>query len=454
MQKQYMAVIQAGGRGTRMRELTKDKIPKPMILLNGKPMIQWQIENIRRYGILDFVIITGHLGEKIQEYFGDGSRLGVHIRYIQETTPLGSAGALYYLKAMGVKDESFLFVYADVMFDIDWERMISFYESRQGEAVLAVHPNSHPGDSDLIVLDDMQRVTAVKSKNNVRNEWYDNCVNAGIFILSGSVLQYLEKAAYMDLEQGLLKPLIEKGLVFGYRTSEYMKDAGTIIRFQAVCKEQADGIWRKKNLKNRQKCVFLDRDGTVNRFCGLVDKEELLVLEEHVVEAVRMLNDSDFLVIVVTNQPAVARGMCNMEDIRQSHRKMQTLLGEQNAYLDDIVFCPHHPDKGFAGEDPAYKILCSCRKPATGMLDQMVQKYNIDLKNSYMVGDSTVDIQTGRNAGTKTILLRTGMGGQDERYRVTPDYIVDNLKIAAGIVLGDEGESTCMKGKVETIQRS
>lgn len=438
MQKQYMAVIQAGGRGTRMLDLTGDRIPKPMLLLNGKPMIQWQIENISRCGIRDFVIITGHLGEKIQEYFGSGRRLGVRIRYIREREPLGSAGALFYLKDMGVgADDHFLFVYADVMFDIDWDRMIGFYESRQGQAVLLVHPNAHPGDSDLVVLDNEQCVVAVMPKNGVRDGWYDNCVNAGVYILSGRIPQQMEKAGYADLEQGVLKPLIAGGQVFGYHTPEYVKDVGTIARFQAACGEQAKGVWERKNLRNRQKCVFLDRDGTLNQFCGLLADEEKLALEDDVAEAVRMLNGSEFLVIVVTNQPVVARGMCSMEDIRRIHRKLQTLLGEQGAYLDDIAFCPHHPDKGFQGENPLYKISCRCRKPDIGMLEQMVVRYNIDLGRSYMVGDSTLDIQTGRNAGTKTILLRTGQGGRDGRYTVTPDFIADDLRIAVKYILED-----------------
>lgn len=435
MKKQYTAVIQAGGMGKRMLELTQNHIPKPMLMLNGKPMIQWQIENIYRYGIHDFVIIIGHLGKKIQEYFGNGSKLGVHIRYIEETTPLGSAGALYYLKEMGMEMGSFLLVYGDVMFDIDWNKMIAFHEVNQAQATMLVHPNTHPTDSDLVILDDRHRVVAVKSKNSVRNGWYDNCVNAGLYILSKSILQNMDTAEYIDLEQGLLEPLMRQKQVYGYQTPEYVKDAGTVLRFQAACKEQAAGIWRKKNLENKQKCVFLDRDGTINRFCGLLDQEEQLVLEEHAAEAVRILNASEFLVILITNQPVVARGMCSVEDVDRIHRKLQTLLGEQGAYLDDIEFCPHHPDKGFPEENLQYKVICNCRKPAIGLLEKMMRKYNIDMAQSYMVGDSTVDIQTGCNAGTKTILLKTGLGGQDQRYKVKPDFVADNLMAAAEMIL-------------------
>lgn len=434
MKRNYVAVIQAGGKGTRMLELTKDEIPKPMLQLNGKPMIQWQIENIREYGICDFVIIVGHLGEKIEEYFGDGSALGVHISYIYEKEPLGSAGSLFYFKNI-IQTTDFLLIFGDVMFDLDWNRMISFHESKNGLATLLVHPNSHPQDSDLVVLDAEQCVVGIDSKNNKRDYWYDNCVNAGLYILSADVLNDIDKPVKTDLEQDLLKPLISEKKVYGYQTPEYVKDAGTVSRYHLACKEQRLGIWSKKNLSNKQKCVFLDRDGTINKFCGLLSKEEQFELEEGVADAIRKLNSSEYLVIVVTNQPVVARGMCEIADVERIHQKMQVLLGEQGAFLNDIVFCPHHPDKGYPEENPLYKISCNCRKPEIGMIKQMVKKYNIDVTQSYMVGDSTVDMLTGKNAGLKTILVETGQAGRDGKYEVIPDYIAQTLEDAIDVIL-------------------
>ena len=417
MKSNYTAVIQAGGKGTRLTPLTHDKIPKPMLLLNGKPMLQWQIENVSRYGIKKFVIIIGHLGEKIKEHFEDGSRFGVHITYIEEKEPLGSAGSLFYLKNR-IQDQPFLLIFGDVMFDLAWDRMIDFHESRDSTATLLVHPNSHPYDSDLILMDHEDHIIGMDSKTNIRKGWYDNCVNAGIYILSGSILQKLKAPVKMDLEKDLLKPLIGKGHIYGYRTPEYVRDAGTVERFQAVQKAQKDGVWSTKNLSNVQRCVFLDRDGTINKHKGLLSKEEELELEPCAAEAVRLINESGYLAIVVTNQSVVARSMCGIDDIERIHRKLAVLLGEQGAYLDDIAFCPHHPDKGYPEENPEYKITCRCRKPETGMLDDMIEKYNIDCSQSYMIGDSTIDIQTGINAGLHTILVHTGVAGTDAKYDV------------------------------------
>ena len=289
MRKDYVAVIQAGGQGSRMRELTRDLIPKPMLKLNGKPMIQWQIENISEYGIHEFILIVGHLGKKIQEYFGDGSRFGVHIRYIEERIPLGSAGALYYLKKEMLPD-NFLLIYADVMFCMDWNRMIKFHESNLGKATLLVHPNAHPFDSDLLVLDADNRVKGIDSKLNKRNYWYENCVNAGIYILSSDILRGIEVPGKLDLEKDLLVPLMTQNQAYGYRTPEYVKDAGTPERFRKAEREQAAGVWERKCLDRKQVCVFLDRDGTLNRYDGLIYQEEQFELEEGAAEAVRFFN--------------------------------------------------------------------------------------------------------------------------------------------------------------------
>lgn len=438
MTRNETAVIQAGGRGTRMRELTKDRIPKPMLPLNGKPLLQWQIEGLAECGVREFVVIIGHLGGKIREYFGDGSRLGVRIRYIEETEPLGSAGALYYLKDMNIGPR-FLMIFGDVVFSLDWDRMIRFHEERGAEATLLVHPNAHPYDSDLLILDGQDRVLGMDSKKNTRDYWYENCVNAGLYVLSAEILNRFTEPRKTDLERDVLSPLMGEGRVFGYRTPEYVKDAGTVERFNRASQEQLRGVWERKNLKRRQRCVFLDRDGTINRYNGLISREEQFELEEGAAKAVRMLNEAGYLAIVVTNQPVVARGLCGIETVRAIHRKMQTLLGREGAYLDDIAFCPHHPDRGYPEENPAYKIVCGCRKPATGMIDGMVEKYHIDVSRSFMVGDSTVDIQTGKNAGLSTILLSTGQAGRDGRYDVQPERRArDLVEAAAAILKGEE----------------
>lgn len=434
MLENYVAVIQAGGKGTRLKSLTKDEIPKPLLKINGKPMVEWQIENARKCGIQNFVLIVGYLGEKIKEYFQDNIGLGVYLTYIEEKEPLGSAGALYYLKNT-LHYDNFILFFGDVMFDMDLERMVRFHEKHNALATLAVHPNTHPDDSDLVMMNDTGQIMGFDAKTNDRSYWYKNLVNAGIYVLSAKLLTHQSKLQKLDLENDLIFPVIETGRVYGYHTTEYIKDAGTPERFNEVSQEQKNGLWEMKNLGKKQKCIFLDRDGTLNVYKGLLANIDEFELEKNAAEAVKLINKNGYLAIVATNQPAVARGMCELSDIKHIHRKMEVLLGRQGAYLDDLVFCPHHPDKGFPEENVNYKISCTCRKPDTGMIIQMVQKHNIDLSESYMIGDTTVDIQTGINAGLKTVLVKTGQAGMDRKYDIKADFEADNVLEAVKLIL-------------------
>lgn len=428
----------AGGKGTRLQAITKDEIPKPMAPVAEKPILQWQLECLREQGITEVVLIIGHLGAKIQEFFGDGRGFGMKIRYIEETVPLGTAGALSALPPL-LTDDSFFLIFGDVLFDIDLARMMEFHREKQAAATLFVHPNSHPFDSDLVVCDDTGKVQRFDSKHNVRTEWYRNCVNAGFYVLEKAVCEKIQRGTKVDLEKELFTEMIKSGeLIYAYRSSEYIKDVGTVERIAAAEEELRNGYPAKRSLRKKQKAIFLDRDGTVNRKNGLIYREEQFELEDGVADAIRRINQSGYLAILVTNQPVVARGLCSIEDVENIHKKLETLLGREGVYLDDIRFCPHHPDKGYPEENPVYKIPCHCRKPDIGMLEDCADKYNIDLGKSWMVGDTTMDIQTGKNAGTRTALVLTGDGGKDGKYVAVPDIVCRDLGQAVKMILEED----------------
>lgn len=429
------AVVMAGGKGTRLREITRDEIPKPMAPIGGKPILQRQIETLREQGITRFILIIGHLGSRIKDYFQDGSAFGVHISYVEEHTPLGTAGALPRVLPL-LDEDCFFLAFGDVLFEIDLERMLMFHREHKAVATLFIHPNTHPYDSDLVICEENGKVLGFDSKHNSREDWYHNCVNAGLYLLDRAVCRRCPPDIRMDLEKDLLASMIEGGIpVCGYRSSEYVKDVGTVERIRRAEEELLSGFVSRRSLKHKQKAIFLDRDGTINRKNGLIFRESQLELEEGAAQAVRRINGSGYLAVVVTNQPVVARGLCSVEDVDRLHCKLETLLGQEGAYLDDIYFCPHHPDKGYPEENPDYKIPCRCRKPDTEMLEWCAEKYNIDLSASWMIGDTTVDVQTGKNAGTKTALVLTGDGGRDGKYPAVPDLICRNLLEAVCAIL-------------------
>lgn len=206
----------------------------------------------------------------------------------------------------------------------------------------------------------------------------------------------LQKPEKLDLDRQVLKPLLEDGLLYGYQSPEYVKDMGTPERYEMVQRDIRSGLVSAKNLANPQKAVFLDRDGTINKYVGFLRFTEQMELLPQAAQAIRKLNEAGWLVILATNQPVLARGEVSEEELTEIHNKMETLLGKEGAYVDAIYYCPHHPDKGFAGERPEYKIECSCRKPKPGLLFRAAQDYHIDLKESWMVGDSAADMGAGK----------------------------------------------------------
>lgn len=398
-------VIMAGGRGTRISSVAPD-IPKPMIMINGRPVLQYIIESIRDQGFTDFIITVSYLGNVIEDYFGDGSRFGVNISYYHEDSPLGNAGALFYLKDELTED--FLLLNGDAVFDIDLKRFIDFHFSKGGTATIFTHPNSHPYDSGLIISDSDNRVIEWLAKEDERPKYYKNRVNAGIHVLSPKALEAIEladKNHKVDLDRNILKPLGKKGELFCYDSPEYVKDMGTPDRLNAVLNDVREGKVGARNLKNKQKAVFLDRDGTINKYVGFLTDIDDFELLPGAAEAIRKINDSGYLAIVVTNQPVIARGEVTVPELNAIHNKMDTLLGEKGAYIDALYYCPHHPDSGFDGEIKELKIKCACRKPNPGMLKTASDDYNIDLERSWIVGDGMNDVLAGKNAGVRPILI-------------------------------------------------
>lgn len=427
------AVIMAGGKGTRLQDIAKD-IPKPMVSFSGKPILEYQILNLKKYGLTDIIIITGYLGYVIEEYFGDGDKFGVNISYIREEIPLGTCGALYYLKE--TLTENFILLFGDIFIDINFDLMINFHKKKKAQGTLLVHPNSHPYDSDLIVMDEDNRLTGWIRKNTPRDTDYANIVNAGIYVFSFEILKNISKPEKMDLEKDLILSMINQNKpIFGYKTTEYVKDMGTPNRYLSVKADFENGICSARNLSNKQKCIFLDRDGTINVHKGFINKPELIELYQEVPEAIRIINSSGYLCIVITNQPVIARGECSSETLKLINNRIDTLLGEVGAYIDDLFYCPHHPDKGYEGEVPELKISCECRKPGIGLILQAAEKYNIDLSKSWIIGDTTLDIMTGINAEVKTCQVMTGEGGKDTKYKAKPDIIGENLLDCVNIIM-------------------
>jgi D-glycero-D-manno-heptose 1,7-bisphosphate phosphatase len=349
----------------------------------------------------------------ITAYF-DKSPYKKYLRYYTETEPLGTAGALFnFLDELG---DSFFLINGDILFDVDFERIAAYHREKNALATLVSHPNSHPYDSALLVTDGEGRLIQWITREEPRG-YYHNRVNTGIHLFEKELWLRAQKIITqkkVDLDRDILKPLLGTGGIFAYDTPEYIKDMGSPDRYHQVERDVKTGLAAARNLANPQRAVFLDRDGTINALTGFVTRPEDFTLLPGVAEAIKGINNSGYMAIVITNQPVIARGECSPEELEIIHQKMESDLGKEGAYIDALFYCPHHPDKGFPGERPEYKIDCSCRKPKPGMILEAAAKYHIDLASSWMVGDDVRDILAGKAAGCRTALISAGPGRAPE----------------------------------------
>jgi len=426
-------VILAGGKGTRLKEVSGN-LPKPMVPVLGKPLLQHLIEQCVEYGITDIKLLVSYKKEVIEDYFGDGDQYGATIQYIVEDTPRGTAGAL--MDALPELDEQFLVVYGDTFFDIDLGSFWKFHQDQAGDASIFLHPNDHPHDSDLVEVNSDLQVQKIHPYPH-DNQWRQNLVNAAVYMFNKGALQGVDFVSDRpDIAKELFPLMLEsKKKLYGYISTEYIKDMGTPKRLSKVERDVNSGKVKSLKKQTPKMAIFLDRDGTINQEVNHLSSQEQFELIDGVGEAICQINAAGILAVVVTNQPVIARGELEESELKVIHNKMDTLLGRHGAYIDRLYYCPHHTDSGFEGEIKALKFDCDCRKPKIGLFTQAKNDLNIVLEKSWVVGDSARDILAAQNAGMKSVLVRTGHAGKDGSYEVTPDFVAKDLREAVKLIL-------------------
>ena len=434
-------VILAGGKGTRLKEVSGN-LPKPMVPVLGKPLLQHLIEQCVEYGITDIKLLVSYKKEVIEDYFGDGDQYGATIQYIVEDTPRGTAGAL--MDALPELDEQFLVVYGDTFFDIDLGSFWKFHQDHAGDASIFLHPNDHPHDSDLVEVNSDFQVQKIHPYPH-DSQWRQNLVNAAVYMFNKNALQGIDFVSDRpDIAKELFPLMLEsKKKLYGYISTEYIKDMGTPKRLSKVERDIDSGKVKSLKKQTPKMAIFLDRDGTINQEVNHLSNQEQFELIDGVGEAICQINVAGILAVVVTNQPVIARGELKESELKVIHNKMDTLLGGQGAYIDRLYYCPHHTDSGFEGEIEALKFDCDCRKPKIGLFTQAKKDLNIVLEKSWVIGDSTRDILAAQNAGMRSILVRTGHAGKDSSYEVTPDFVAKDLSEAVKLVLKEIGQYDC-----------
>jgi len=419
-------VILAGGKGTRMSPYSN--LAKSLHLIQNKSILERQIEFFVEKGFRSFLLLLGEKSpEIIQEVEKINLEFGVDVKFLIETYPLGTGGAL--LNAYDFLDEQFILILGDVIIEANLDELVKSIEHDDIDFALFYHPSSHPRDSDLLKLNYYQIIDEVLTKPRDRGI-FRNHGNAGCYAFKKKTLvdsaKKIKGNSQIDLDRQLIPDLVNSGFIGkGVRNTGFIQDCGTPERHQYVNLK-----WNE--IENRsivRPAIFLDRDGTINKLNGFITKLEQIEVFEDAPPFISLMNKLNFWVIVVTNQPVIARGDVTYEMLDKFHAKIESIIFDGGGIIDDFFFCPHHPDAGFIGELADLKISCKCRKPEIGLVEQACARYPINLKNSWMIGDTWRDCELAKNVGMNFI----GIASHDSD-EINSNY-VKTLSEAARIIL-------------------
>jgi len=428
------AVVLAGGRGLRLAGDAQP--PKPLTPLNGLPVLDHILGQLAHHGVTEALVLTGWRAAEIAAALGDGARHGLRVRCVAESAPLGTAGAVR--AARELLHDRFVVAYGDLIFDLDLSAMLRAHLAAGALATLAVHPNDHPFDSDRVVTDSRGRVLRLVRPSEHAGAAVGALCNAAFYVVERAALSALpdDGAAY-DFAHDLFPRLLAAGeRLHAWRTAEYVKDMGTVERSARIAADLAAAVPARLRRAALKPALLCDRDGVLIEDRPYVTDAAELRLLPSAAPSLQRLNRARVLTALCTNQPVVARGQLDEEGLHALHRHLEGLLGAGGGWLDGLFVCPHHPDRGFAGERTDLKIRCDCRKPLPGLVFQAEAALGIDRRASVFVGDRTSDLVCARDAGVLGIGVLSGSGLRDGRHAIAAETpIVPSLAEATALML-------------------
>jgi len=393
-------VILAGGKGSRVSHLTDGKSKAEIKILKNKSIIGLQLDSLTKlkksiYILSNYKFIS--LKSEINKYQNN------NVKIIDEELRRGTAGCLKVLE--NIKSTVFLIIAGDLVFNMDFNKLLKFHLKKKSDCTLVVHPNNHPQDSDLVEVDKNSKVINFYNKSGNKKN-IRNLSLSGIFVIKKNVFKIIKKDKFQDFSKDIIPLMIKKKKkIFAYITREYIKDAGTPGRIAQVQSELKSFKYKMGNINKKIPAIFLDKDGVINRDNYNFKYQSIKIILPGVFEAIKKINQSGFLCILVTNQPAVAKGFVTLDKLKKDLDYLEYKLGLNNCFLDRIYFCPCHPDKGFVNEVRKFKRVCNWRKPNNGMLLQSRLDLNIDFKKSYMIGDTYNDYLAAKKTGVKFVAV-------------------------------------------------
>jgi histidinol-phosphate phosphatase family protein len=396
-------VVVAGGKGSRLKSYL-GSTPKILMKLNESTLLEMYVKKACEFKIQSILFLLHNGAEEvISEIKKIKKKYDIRINFLVEPEPLGTGGSLKYAEKF--LENEFILFYGDIYININLSNYLSFFEIDSARYAVFSHPNSHMYDSDIIEIGSNNEIVKFHRKPHDHKLRIRNNVNSGLYLIRKEVLSFAKDLpTKFDLDKELIPKLISSSVLGRtIRNLGIIKDLGTPERFLEF-----------KNNRNiqaisyKRPAIFLDRDGTINELNGFINHETQLKLYPEVPLSIRKFNELGFWVIVVTNQPVVARGEATPAKINAIHAEIDSQLSDHGAYVDDYFVCFHHPDKGFPGENKEFKIICECRKPKIGLINQATEKYPIDLNQSIIVGDTWRDELLAINSNIQFCQINRG----------------------------------------------
>jgi D,D-heptose 1,7-bisphosphate phosphatase len=384
------ALVLAGGLATRLGEAAAD-VPKCLQPVAGRPFIDHLLWDLRRQGVRRVVLCTGRLHEAVEAHVGDGTAFGVEAVYSLESEPLGTAGALA-LGSRSIEGEYVIAVNGDSLLDCNLlDLSLRLRAEPTADAVLALREVPDASRFGSVRLGPGGRIEAFAEKGSAG----PGLINGGVYCLRTARLRGLP-IAVSSLESDVFPALAAAERLLGAVSDAFFVDIGLPESLAAA--QTPVAAWRRKP------CAFLDRDGVINEDVGHLHAPDEFRFMPGAPEAIRMLNDSGWLVVVVTNQAGIGRGLYTEEDFARFTGFIDERLAEAGAHVDATYHCPHHPTAGL-GE---YLTECDCRKPAPGMVLRAIADWKPDVGRSFLLGDKPSDLEAAAAAGVRGVLYRGG----------------------------------------------
>jgi histidinol-phosphate phosphatase family protein len=428
------AVILSGGKGFRL-DATGQLLPKPLAQLAGLTLLDHVLAWLGQQGVNDVVLCTGHRAEQVREAVGGGERLGLRVRHSEEAQPVGSAGAVR--AAAALLRERFLVIHGDVLADVDVGDMLRAHLQAGALATLAVQTSDRPMERDRVVTDRHGSVLRWARKEDGAGPEAGGLCLAGLYVCERAVLDLIPADRPSDFTRDVFPAALRAGHALRtWRTAEYVRDVGTPARLGAVEADLREGVPARMRRSAARAGVLIDRDGVLLEEVPYLSRRDDLKLMPGAAAALARINRAHALSVVCTNQPVVARGGITEEDLHGLHQLMEGTLGAEGAFLDGILVCPHHPDKGFPGERADLKVHCGCRKPLPGLIHRAEAELGLHRPSSVMLGDRSTDLWAARRAGVLGIGILTGLRCKDGKLPIPPETpLVTNLGEAVSLVL-------------------